>query len=120
MSGDRPNVPIRTVTLTTDGSNAPMLRSLTAHIAAQVFNPGGYEAMRDTIKFGTVVWLILGLIVPLWPVSLPLCWWNAYRSYKRGDEPRRDMADLQTAIALHREGSISDADLARVKRSVLR
>ncbi len=41
----------------------------------------------DTFSFATVVLLLLGVIVPLWPISLPLFWYFAYRSYKKGDAP---------------------------------
>jgi hypothetical protein len=36
-----------------------------------------------SFKFGTLVWIVIGLIVPLWPISLPVCWYLAYRSYKK-------------------------------------
>lgn len=36
----------------------------------------------NTFKFTTVILIILGLITPLWPISLPLFWFLAYRSYK--------------------------------------
>jgi len=36
-----------------------------------------------SFKFGTFVWVILGLMIPLWPISLPICWFLAYRSYKK-------------------------------------
>ncbi len=34
------------------------------------------------VKLSTIVWAVLGLIIPLWPISLPVCWYFAYRSYK--------------------------------------
>lgn len=40
--------------------------------------------VKNTFKFGTIIFLILGLIVPLWPISLPLFWFLAYGSYKSG------------------------------------
>jgi hypothetical protein len=36
-----------------------------------------------SVKASTVLLIIAGLVVPLWPVSLPLCWYLAYRSYKK-------------------------------------
>lgn len=36
-----------------------------------------------SFKFGTFLWIVLGLFVPLWPITLPLCWFMAYRSYKK-------------------------------------
>lgn len=42
------------------------------------------EEKANTFKFSTIVYLVLGLILPLWPITLPLFWFLAYRSYKRG------------------------------------
>lgn len=42
----------------------------------------------DTFKFSTFLWLVAGLLIPLWPLSLPLCWFFAYRSYTRAGRPR--------------------------------
>ena len=39
----------------------------------------------NSFTFSTIVFIILGLIVPIWPISLPFFWYLAYRSYKRGD-----------------------------------
>lgn len=39
---------------------------------------------EDTIKISTVVFFVLGLIVPFWIVTLPLCWFMAYRTFKSG------------------------------------
>jgi uncharacterized protein DUF4339 len=36
-----------------------------------------------SVKFATIIWILAGLLIPLWPVSLPICWYLAYRSYKR-------------------------------------
>lgn len=36
-----------------------------------------------SFKFGTFVWIVLALLIPLWPISLPLCLYLAYRSYKK-------------------------------------
>jgi len=36
----------------------------------------------NTFKFSTIILLVLGLITPLWPISLPLFWFLAYRTYK--------------------------------------
>ena len=36
-----------------------------------------------SFKFGTFVWIVVGAIFPLWPISLPICWFLAYRSYKK-------------------------------------
>ena len=39
----------------------------------------------NSIKFFTITFIILGLIIPFWPISLPLFWYLAYRSYKKGE-----------------------------------
>lgn len=36
----------------------------------------------NTIKFSTIVLILLGLFVPFWPVSLPGFWYLAYKSYR--------------------------------------
>ena len=38
----------------------------------------------NSFTFKAVVFFVLGLIVPLWPISLPLFWYLAYKSYKSG------------------------------------
>lgn len=47
------------------------------HLVTQTVVEGG------SFKFSTFIFIILGLIVPLWPITLPLCWFLAYRSYKK-------------------------------------
>jgi len=47
--------------------------------------PGSQQsqpASEGSFKFSTIIFLILGLITPLWPITLPLFWFLAYRSYK--------------------------------------
>ena len=59
----------------------------------------------NSFTFSTIVFIILGLIVPIiiWPISLPFFWYLAYRSYKRGDatalvsSPASSLADLKAA-----------------------
>lgn len=34
-------------------------------------------------KFSTLIFILLGIFIPLWPISLPLFWFLAYRSYKK-------------------------------------
>jgi hypothetical protein len=36
-----------------------------------------------SFKFGTLVWIVLAFLIPLWPISLPICLFCAYRSYKK-------------------------------------
>ena len=75
--------------------------------------------MADTFKPSTFVWLVAGLLIPLWPVSLPACWFMAYRSYKGGTPPRGNLSELQAAVELHKAGNLSDEELRKVKASVL-
>jgi hypothetical protein len=51
--------------------------------------------VADSFKFSTLLWLIAGVIIPLWPISLPLCWFLAYRSYKSGTPLAQQIADAQ-------------------------
>lgn len=36
-----------------------------------------------TFKFNTLLWIIAGLLIPFWPISLPICWYQAYKSYHK-------------------------------------
>lgn len=36
-----------------------------------------------SFKFSTFIFLVLGVVIPLWPISLPICWFLAYRSYNK-------------------------------------
>lgn len=37
-----------------------------------------------TFKFSTIILIILGLLTPCWPVTLPLFWVMAYITYRNG------------------------------------
>ena len=37
----------------------------------------------SSVKLATIVWFVVGVLIPLWPASLPFCWYRACRSYKR-------------------------------------
>jgi hypothetical protein len=76
--------------------------------------------MANTFKFSTLVWLILGLLVPLWPISLPVCWYLAYRSYKNGKDAAPGMGDLQAAIELNKSGNLSDEELQKFRARVVK
>ncbi|BBF94653.1 hypothetical protein [Blastochloris tepida] len=76
-------------------------------------------ANKDTFKFSTFLWLVAGLLIPFWPISLPLCWFFAYRSYKSGTEPVGSMSDLTAAIELHKQGLVSNEELEVVKRRTI-
>lgn len=70
---------------------------------------------KDTFKFGTFMWFVAGMIVPLWPISLPLCWYMAYRSYKSGDDTADKLAALKNAQDLKQSGAISEEEFLRIK-----
>lgn len=38
---------------------------------------------NKSVSLGVIILIILGLIVPLWPITLPLFWFMAYRGYKK-------------------------------------
>ncbi|MFT7412577.1 MAG: hypothetical protein ACI9J4_000939 [Paraglaciecola sp.] len=40
------------------------------------------EDNSETVKLLTFVYFVLGLIIPLWLITLPLFWFLAYRDYK--------------------------------------
>ena len=76
---------------------------------------------RNTFSFATVLFIILGLIVPFWPISLPLFWYLAYRSYRSGTPPSSapSLADLQNAQELLDRGTISQEEFDRIKANIL-
>jgi hypothetical protein len=39
----------------------------------------------NKFTFKVIVYFVLGLILPLWPFTLPIFWYLAYKAYKRGD-----------------------------------
>lgn len=75
--------------------------------------------MANTFKFSTFMWLIAGLFIPLWPISLPLCWFFAWRSYKKGKDATPTLSDLQSAVELNKAGVLSDDELQRIKAKTL-
>ncbi|EJT04951.1 hypothetical protein [Rhizobium sp. CCGE 510] len=75
--------------------------------------------MANTFKFSTILWVAAGLLIPLWPVSLPVCWFFAYRSYRDGGAPTPSLPDLQAAAELHKSGNLSDAEFQKIKSQAL-
>jgi len=65
---------------------AAALSPAAPNVSAQTLPPAtatvANGSKANTFKFSTIILLILGLITPLWPISLPLFWYFAYRSYK--------------------------------------
>jgi hypothetical protein len=37
---------------------------------------------ENTVKVTTIIFIVLGLFVPCWPISLPLFFYLAYRTYR--------------------------------------
>lgn len=75
----------------------------------------------NTVKGETIIFVILALLVPLWPISLPLFGWLAYRSYKSG-EPEAgsgSLEELQRAKQLLDAGAISPGEFDRIKTQTL-
>jgi hypothetical protein len=71
----------------------------------------------NTVKGETIIFIVLALLVPLWPISLPIFGWLAYKSYKKG-EPEGSNAsldDVQKAKQLLDAGAISQADFDSIK-----
>lgn len=76
--------------------------------------------MRNTFKFSTAIYLLLGIILPLWPITLPLFWFLAWRSYKGGHDPAPTLTDLQSAKMLLDQGAISQNEFEKIKRKAIR
>lgn len=58
------------------------------------------EPKANSFKFSTVIWIIVGLLLPLWPISLPLCFWMAYKSYQNGEHDEQDSSVTEKASAV--------------------
>lgn len=69
----------------------------------------------DTIKFSTVVYAAFGILLPFWPITLPLFFWLAWRSYKRGGLPQVSLHELTKAKALLDEGGITQEEYDSLK-----
>lgn len=64
-------------------SPPPITQAAPAPQAPAMIQPYPPASKADTFKFSTIIFIIVGLLVPLWPISLPLFWFLAYRSYKK-------------------------------------
>lgn len=69
----------------------------------------------DTIKFSTILFIALGLLLPLWPITLPLFFWLAWRSYRRGGPADISLYELQKAKALLDSGGITQGEYDALK-----
>ena len=69
----------------------------------------------DTIKFSTMLYVGIGLLLPRWPVTLPLFFWLAWRSYRRGGAAEVSLYELQKAKNLLDSGGITQAEYDAIK-----
>lgn len=72
-----------------------------------------------TFKFSTLLWLLAGAFIPFWPITLPLCWFLAYRSYRGGVPAAGSLGDLHAAVELHKAGMLSDEEFQAAKTKAL-
>lgn len=77
------------------------------------------QEQANTIKFSTIIFIIVGLIFPLWPITLPLFWWLAYKSYKKGAGAGHSLTDLKSAKELLETGAINQAEFDAIKAQAL-
>lgn len=77
------------------------------------------QEQANTIKFSTIILLIIGLIFPLWPITLPFFWWLAYKSYKKGGEAGHSLTDLKNAKDLLESGAINQTEFDAIKAKAL-
>ena len=82
--------------------------------------------IQNTFKFRTVIYLILGLIIPFWIITLPLFWFLAYRSYKDGIPENNTAVDkhshfdeLKKLKALLDDDVITPEEFDREKKKLL-
>jgi len=73
----------------------------------------------NTFKFSTLLWFVLGVVIPLWPVTLPLCWFLAYRSYRNGAPAAGSLGDLKAAAELRQSGMLSEDEFEATKARAL-
>lgn len=77
------------------------------------------QEQANTIKFSTIILIVLGIIIPLWPITLPICWWMAYKSYKKGSEAGHSLTDLKNAKDLLEAGAINQKEFDAIKAKAL-
>lgn len=69
-----------------------------------------------TVKLSTILLFTAGLIVPLWPISLPFFWWLSWRSYKKGGLPEVSLYELEKAKELLDKGAITKDEFEAIKQ----
>lgn len=72
---------------------------------------------EDTVKISTIVFFVLGLIIPLWVITLPICWFLAYRSFKSGDGSpvSKPQVALQREIVIEEQGPSKFDNIEKLK-----
>jgi hypothetical protein len=75
------------------------------------------KKIANTVKPETVVFIVLALMVPLWPISLPVFLWFAYKSYLKGEQEcsGSSMEDVRKAKQLLDAGVINQAEFDVIK-----
>ena len=71
--------------------------------------------VADTVKLSTVLYIVIGLLLPLWPITLPVFFFLAYRSYRKGGPEPVSLYQLQKAKTLLEQGGISQAEYDQIK-----
>lgn len=77
------------------------------------------KEQSNSFKFSTFIFIVLGVFVPLWPISLPLFWYLAYRSYKGGGEAGPSISDLKNAKDLLDSGVINQSEFDAIKAKAI-
>ncbi len=84
---------------------------------------GHAVSSQTNIQFKTVVYLLLGIIIPVWPISLPFFWYLAYRSTQVGGAPTQaalgTVGELERAQRLRETGAISQDEFERIKSDLI-
>lgn len=71
---------------------------------------------EDTVKISTIVFFVLGLIIPIWIVTLPLCWFISYRTFKSGEGTPISKNESTKRTVTHEQNNNSKFDdLAKIK-----
>lgn len=75
------------------------------------------KKIANTLKPETVVFIILALLVPLWPISLPILGYLAYKSYLKGEQEcsGSSLEDVRKAKELLNAGVINQAEFDAIK-----
>jgi hypothetical protein len=83
--------------------------------------------VANTFKFRTIIFILLGLITPLWLITLPLFWYFAYKSYVAGTALYPDRTagviskydELSKLKKLYDSGAITEEEFNLEKQKLL-